>query len=134
MSGNVARLSSAASPSHTNPQARARGRRISHIGAGTHFTQVARPQSSPASRGPLNWAPQSRNVRNSVMLPVSRLAAIGNERRSTATAVGSGRWRYAQWIVQSSRTIAAPRQMNQATSHGRSAHGANTGSIHGAYT
>jgi sulfate permease, SulP family len=39
---------------------------------------------------------------------------------------------YAQWIVHSrSRTI-VPRQTNQATSHGSIAHGANSGSIHGA--
>ena len=48
------------------------------------------------------------------------------------TAVVSGRRRYAQWIVQSSSRIVPTRQTNQATSHGRSAHGAKSGSIHGA--
>ena len=48
------------------------------------------------------------------------------------TAVVSGRRRYAQWIVQSSSRIVPTRHTNQATSHGRSAHGANSGSIHGA--
>ena len=66
------------------------------------------------------------------MLPVSRLAAIGNDSRRIAIAVASGLRLYAQWIVQSRRRIAPPRQTNQATSHGRSAHGAKRGSIHGA--
>ena len=66
------------------------------------------------------------------MLPVSRLAAIGNARRAIATAVARGLRRYAQWIDQSRRRSAPPRQTNQATSHGRSAQGANSGSIHGA--
>ena len=46
-------------------------------------------------------------------------------------AVVSGRRRYAQWIVQSSSRIVPTRQTNHATSHGRTAHGANSGSIHG---
>ena len=66
------------------------------------------------------------------MLPVSRLAAIGNDRMSTAIAVGNGRCRYAQWPVHRSSSTADPRQTNQATSHGSSAHGAKSGSIQGA--
>ena len=66
------------------------------------------------------------------MLPVSRLAAIGNASRRIATAVARGLRVYAQWIVQNRMSSALPRQTNQATSHGRSAHGANSGSIHGA--
>ncbi len=66
------------------------------------------------------------------MLPVSRLAPNGNARSAKITAVVSGRWRYAQWMVQSSSRIVPPRQTNQATSHGRAAHGVNSGSIHGA--
>ena len=66
------------------------------------------------------------------MLPVSRLAANGKASTATMIAVVSGRRRYAQWIVQSSSRIVPTRQTNQATSHGSSAHGANSGSIHGA--
>ena len=36
------------------------------------------------------------------MLPVSRFAPIGKPSSATRIAVSSGRWRYAQWIVQSS--------------------------------
>ena len=66
------------------------------------------------------------------MFPVSRFAAIGNassddeDRRRQRPAA------YAQRIDHSSSRIVAPRHTNQATSHGRSAHGANSGSIHGA--
>ncbi len=66
------------------------------------------------------------------MLPVSRFAANGKASAATMTAVVSGRRRYAQWIVQSSSRIVPTRHTNQATSHGRIAHGANIGSIHGA--
>ena len=47
-------------------------------------------------------------------------------------AVVSGRRRYAQWIVQSRSRIVPTRQRNHATSHGSTAHGAKSGSIHGA--
>ena len=66
------------------------------------------------------------------MLPVSRLAPIGKPSSATRIAVWSGRWRYAQWIVQSRPRIVPPRQTYQATSQGISAHGAKRGSIHGA--
>ena len=65
------------------------------------------------------------------MFPVSRFAATGNESRATTIAVGRGRDAYAQRIVHSSSRIVPPRHTNQATSHGSSAHGANSGSIHG---
>ena len=48
------------------------------------------------------------------------------------TAVVSGRRWYAQWMVQSSSRIVPHRHTTQATSHGSSAHGANSGSIQGA--
>ncbi len=66
------------------------------------------------------------------MFPVSRFAPKGNARTAKITAVVNGRRRYAQWIVQSRSRIVPPRQTNQATSHGRTAQGANSGSIHGA--
>ena len=66
------------------------------------------------------------------MFPVSRFAAMGKASRTSRIAVGSGRSVYAQRIDHSRRRIVAPRHTNQATSHGRSAHGANSGSIHGA--
>ena len=66
------------------------------------------------------------------MFPVSRFAAIGNARMTTRIAVGSGRSVYAQRIDHRSRRIVAPRYTNHATSHGSSAHGVNSGSIHGA--
>ena len=100
--------------------------------AGTHFIQVASAHSSPPRRGPVNWAPHSISVSCRLMLPVSRLAPNGNARIAKMTAVVSGRRRYAQWIVQSSSRIVDPRQMNQATSQGRTAHGAKSGSIQGA--
>jgi len=66
------------------------------------------------------------------MLPVSRLPAVGNDRIRTRIAVGSGRRVYAQRIDHRSSRIVPPRQTNHATSHGNSAHGMNSGSIHGA--
>jgi len=66
------------------------------------------------------------------MFPVSRLAAIGSASRATRMAVGSGRRPYAQRMDHRSARIVAPRHANQATSHGSSAHGTKSGSIHGA--
>ena len=79
----------------------------------------------------MNWAAHSISVSCRLMLPVSRFAPNGKPSSATLTAVVSGRRRYAQSIVQSSTRIVPTRQTNQATSHGRTAHGANSGSIHG---
>ena len=65
-------------------------------------------------------------------LPVSRFAAIGNASTISTTVVQIGRRRYAQSAVHSSSRIDAPRQTNQAISHGSSAHGVNRGSSQGA--
>ena len=132
VSGSVTRLSSTDTPSQMRPQRRVRGARMNHTTAGAHFIQVASAHSSPPRRGPVNWAAHSISVSCRLMLPVSRFAPNGNARTATSTAVVSGRLLYAQWIVHSSPRIVAPRQTNQATSQGSSAHGANSGSIHGA--
>ena len=50
----------------------------------------------------MNWAPHSISVSSRLMLPVSRFAPNGKPSSATRIAVSSGRWRYAQWIVQSS--------------------------------
>ncbi len=60
-----------------------------------------RPEQTRPSTGPVNWAPHSRSVSSRLMLPVSRFAPNGKPSSATTIAVSSGRWRYAQWIVQS---------------------------------
>ena len=134
VSGNVRRLNPTETRSQTIPQALVRPGRIGQRTTGTHFIQVASAHSRPPSRGPLNWAAHNISVSWRLMLPVSRLAPNGKARKATMTAVVSGRRRYAQWIVQSNRRMVPTRQLNQATSHGSTAHGAKSGSIHGAYT
>ena len=115
-----------------SPKRRARGSRTNQSTAGTHFIQVASAHSRPLSRGPVNCAAQSISVSNRLMLPVSRFAPTGKASRTTMIAVVRGRRWYAQWTVQSSSRIVAPRHTTHATSHGSSAHGAKSGSIHGA--
>ena len=132
VSGSVSRLSPTETASQTSPQCFARPGRIGQKTTGTHFIQVASAHSSPPSRGPVNWAAHSISVSCRLMLPVSRLAPNGKARTATMTAVVSGRRRYAQWIVQSRTRIVPTRHTNQATSQGRTAHGAKSGSIHGA--
>ena len=132
VSGRVTTLSATETASQPRPQRRVRGARMNQWIAGTHFIHVASAHKRPPRRGPVNWAAHSIRVSCRLMLPVSRFAPNGNARTAKITAVVSGRRRYAQWIVQSSRRIVAPRQMNHATSHGRTAHGAKSGSIQGA--
>ena len=66
------------------------------------------------------------------MFPVSRFAAIGKREDHDEDRGRQRRREYAQRIDHRSSRIVAPRQTNQATSHGSSAHGTNSGSIHGA--
>ncbi len=68
------------------------------------------------------------------MFPVSMLPSIGISSSQTRIAVASGRRAYAQRTVQSQSRSEPPRQTNHATFHGSIAHGANRGSIQGAYT
>ncbi len=130
--GSSARESSANTARKIRPHPRALGWSTIQSTAGTHFIHVARPQMRPAALGPTNCAPNSESASSRLMLPVSRFAAIGNARIVTRIAVGSGRREYAQRIDHRSSRIVAPRQTNQATSHGSRAQGTNSGSIHGA--
>jgi hypothetical protein len=130
--GRVARLSRIDRPSQPRPHNRARGRRKTHSAAGIHFIQAASAHRKPARRGPLNCAAQSISVSWRLMLPVSRFAPNGNASSAMRIAVSSGRRRYAQWNVHSSARIVPTRHANHATSQGSRAHGANSGSIHGA--
>src|SRR5215203_408084 len=115
---------------NTRPQPRARAGRTSHSGAGTHFIQVAIPHRKPPVRPPVKCAANTISASSRLMFPVSRLAAIGNARMPTRIAVGSGRSVYAHLIDHRSSRIVEPRYTNHATSHGRSDHGVNSGSIH----
>ena len=132
VSGRVSRLSPTDTASQRSPHCLARPGRIGQKTTGTHFIQVASAHSRPPRRGPVNWAAHSISVSCRLMLPVSRFAPNGKARTATMIAVVSGRRRYAQWIVHRSSRIVPTRQTNQATSHGSSAHGAKSGSIHGA--
>ena len=132
VSGSIASDSSPDSARTTSPQARARGGSTSHNGAGNHFIQVARPQISPPTRPLENCAPNSPSASSRLMFPVSRFAMTGNHSSAARIAVGRGRRAYAQRIDHRSSVIVPARQANQATSHGSSAHGANSGSIQGA--
>src|SRR6478752_9626831 len=132
VSGNVTRLSATETASQKRPHCFARPGRIGQKTTGTHFIHVANAHNRPPSRGPVTWAAHSIKVSCRLMLPVSRLAPNGKARTAMMIAVVSGRRRYAQWIVQSRRRMVPTRQTNHATSHGRTAHGAKSGSIHGA--
>ncbi len=60
---------------------------------GTHFIVVAIIHSRPASAGRENCAPKSSSVSGRLMLPVSRLAAVGNiSTRSSIAVVIGRRW------------------------------------------
>src|ERR1035437_6599412 len=102
------------------PRNRPRGLRGGKKSAGTHLPVVPIAPSNPAPTGPTNCDPNSSSARGRLMLPVSRLAAIGKASTVSSTAVVIGRRLYAQWMDHSRPITVAPRQVNQATLQGSS--------------
>src|SRR5665811_1042191 len=132
--GSVRAVRSSPRASQNRPHRRPRGDRNGKKTAGTHLIVTATIHSRPVMAGLENCAPNSSSVRGRLMLPVSRLAAIGKANRTSRMAVVIGRRAYAQLMLHNSPITVAPRQKNQATSQGRTDHGTKKGSIHGEYT